>query len=408
MSRKTQPRKTLRDQPKKSLRDVNVSGVRALVRVDLNVPLTLDGSDVSDDSRIQAVLPTIEHLREAGARIVLCSHLARPKGRVADEMRLAPVRKRLSQLLDLGVADAGGPAGAEPKRICAGLGPGDVALLENLRFDPREEANDDGLARELAALGDLFVNDAFGAAHRAHASTVGVASHLPAVAGLLMARELEMLGRVIDLPEHPVVAVVGGAKVSDKLAVITNLARRVDKILIGGGMVTAFAAALGHGAGSAEVSAEEVDAARSLLDNPDTSIVTPVDAVTATEALPGADAAVYPVGDLPADALILDIGPETASRYADEIMKSRTIIWNGPMGVFEWPAFAGGTQVVASAIASNRDAISVAGGGSTAEAIGELGLYNGFTHVSTGGGAALEFMEGKVLPGVAALDDLQA
>ncbi len=387
---------------------MNARGVRALVRLDLNVPLTADGSDVSDDSRIQAVLPTIEHLREAGARIVLCSHFGRPRGRVVDEMRLAPVRERLSRLLDLEVVDAGGPAGHESRRICAGLGPGDVALLENLRFDPREEANDDGFARELAALGDLFVNDAFGTAHRAHASTVGVASHLPAVAGLLMARELEMLGRVIDSPEHPVVAVVGGAKVSDKLAVITNLASRVDKILIGGGMVTAFAAALGHSTGGAEVSAQEADVAHSLLDSPHTSIVTPVDAVTATEALPDADAAVYPVRDLPADALILDIGPETASRYADEIMKSRTIIWNGPMGVFEWPAFAGGTQVVATAIASNRDAISVAGGGSTAQAIGELGLDDGFTHVSTGGGAALEFMEGRLLPGVAALDALQA
>lgn len=394
---------------KKTVRDIDVRGKRVLVRVDYNVPFKKGTDHLTDDARIRATLPTIGFLRDRDARIVLCSHLGRPDGKVVDELRLAPVRQRLSYLLGTEVKDAGGPSGDEPVRVAAALGPGQVALLENLRFDPREEKNDAGFARELARLGEIFVNDAFGAAHRAHASTAGVAAHLPSVAGLLMARELEMLGRALESPDRPVVAVVGGAKVSDKLAVLTHLSAKVDRILIGGGMVAEFLRARELSGGASKSSDEDVRAAKQLLERalgrPKAEVVTPGDVVVARTFDERSPATVAVASRVPADMLVMDIGPQTRGDYETQIGAAKTILWNGPMGVFEWESFAAGTKAVAEAIARNSAATSVVGGGSTAEAVASLGLADRMTHVSTGGGASLEFLEGKTLPGVAALLD---
>ncbi|MCH8222511.1 MAG: phosphoglycerate kinase [Chloroflexi bacterium] len=390
---------------KQTVEDVDVAGKRVLVRVDFNVPMAPETTRISDDSRIRESLPTIRYLRERQARVILCCHFGRPKGRVVEEMRLAPVRKRLGELLELDVLDAAGPGGGEPASRTMGMGPGDVALLENLRFDRREEANDDGFARELASLADIYINDAFGTAHRAHASTVGVAQHLPAVAGMLMARELEMLGAAIASPLSPVVAIVGGAKVSDKIAVLENLARNVDRVLIGGGMVAAFARAFGHSGGAGDSTPEDVAAARALLGDSPAEILVPPDVVTGRAFAPDTPAVVRKLDDIPDSELILDIGPEACGAFADAISDARTIIWNGPPGVFEWEAFSGGTKAVANAVASNESATSIVGGGSTAEAVRAFGVDHLISHVSTGGGASLEFLEGKTLPGVAALLD---
>ncbi len=371
----------------------------------MGIPIAPETTRISDDSRIRESLPTIAYLRERQARVVLCCHFGRPKGRVVEEMRLAPVRQRLGELLDLDVLHAGGPGGGEPASRTAEMGPGDIALLENLRFDSREEANDDGFARELASLADIYVNDAFGTAHRAHASTVGVARHLPAVAGMLMARELEMLGGAISSPVSPVVAIVGGAKVSDKIAVLENLTRKVDLILIGGGMIAAFARALGHSGGAGELTSEDVAAARALLENSPAEVVVPPDVVTGKAFAEDTIAVNHRLDAIPGDELILDIGPEARKAFADAIAGANTIIWNGPPGVFEWEAFSEGTLAVANAVASNRSATSIVGGGSTAEAVRSFGVDHLVSHVSTGGGASLEFLEGKTLPGVAALLD---
>ena len=394
---------------KKTLRDIDVKGKRVLVRVDYNVPMRKGSDEITDDARIRATLPTIGYLRDRGARVVLCSHFGRPDGKVVDSMRLAPVRLRLSYLLGAEVLDAGGPSGDEPLRVAKALGAGQVALLENLRFDPREEKNDPGFARELARLGDVFVNDAFVAAHRAHASTAGVAAYLQAVAGLLMARELEMLGRALESPDRPVVAVVGGAKVSDKLAVLTHLSARVDTILIGGGMVAEFLRARGLGGGASTSSESDVLAAKGLLERTPgrrkAEVVVPADVVVAERFEETAPPSVVDSAKVPPGRLVLDIGPQARNAYAATIAGAETILWNGPMGVFEWPAFAAGTRAIAEAIARNSKATSVVGGGSTAEAVAMFGLADRITHVSTGGGASLEFLEGRTLPGVAALLD---
>lgn len=390
--------------PKKTLRDIDVSGKRALVRVDFNVPLTADGGDVSDDARIRAALLTIQFLREHDAKVVLCSHLGRPRGRVVEELRLRPVRQRLAGLLDVDVIDAGGPGGESPRGVAEGLQAGAVALLENLRFDPREEKNDPGLARELAALGEVFVNDAFGAAHRAHASTAAVAELLPAVAGFLMSRELEMLGAALETPRRPLIAIIGGAKVTDKIAVLKNLIGKADQVLVGGGMVAAFARARGYRVGG-EPADEDTEAARQVLEDAGEKLLLPTDAMTGTEFSESTTPSVFPLKEVPAGFYILDIGPETRAAFANAIARAKTVIWNGPMGVFEWRSFSEGTSAVAEAVAGNREAVTIIGGGSTAEAVGRLGLSERMTHVSTGGGASLEFLEGKVLPGVAALMD---
>lgn len=389
---------------KKTVDDIDLNGKRILMRVDFNVPMSSLDNSISDDSRIRAALPTIEYLRDHACRVMLCSHMGRPEGEVSPDLRLKPVRERLSELLGAEVVDGRGPAGKVPGLVMDGLQPADVALLENLRFNKREEMNDPGFARKLASLADIYVNDAFGTAHRAHASTDGVAKHLPSVAGFLMARELEMLGSCLESPNKPVIAVIGGAKVSDKISVLSHLAKKVDTVLIGGGMVAAFLAASGH-MDSDPGEFVEIEAARSLLNDSPSEILIPNDVVSSEEFAASAKPLITGVAQLTSGSLVLDIGPATVALYSEVISQAKTVIWNGPMGVFEWPEFAIGTTAIAKAIAANSDSVSVVGGGSTAEVVGSLGLRDQITHVSTGGGASLEFLEGKVLPGVAALTD---
>ena len=388
---------------KRSIKNADINGKTALVRVDFNVPMR--NGVISDDSRIRAALPTLTLLKDGGAKVVICSHFGRPKGQIVDDMRLTSVRARLSELLSIEVADAGGPNSKETSLICSDLKPGELALLENLRFDPGEESNDPAFSKYLASLADIFVNDAFGAAHRAHASTAGVAEHLPAYAGLLMERELEMLSSSLENSKGATVAIVGGAKVADKIQVLRHLSAKVDTILVGGGMVAAFYVARGDSGGSATVSAEDAAAAEGLLNSTGANVVLPADVVTAPEFEENSLATIHESTDVPPDELILDIGPRSSTEYARIISLVDTIIWNGPMGVFEWSEFAKGSVAVANAVAANTKAVSVIGGGSTAEIVGSLDLVDKITHVSTGGGASLEFLEGKILPGVAALDD---
>ena len=390
---------------KKTVRDIDVAGKTCLVRVDFNVPINPDTGAIADDSRIRAAVPTIHHLQQAGAKIVLCTHYGRPKGKVVESMRVTAIRERAAEWLNTDIADAGGPGGDEPARVVAELGPGQIAMLENLRFDPGEEKNDPAFAKSLASLADFYVNDAFGAAHRAHASTAGVADYLPAVAGYLMEREINMLTRALESEERPAVAIIGGAKVSDKIQVITSMAERVDTVLIGGGMVAAFLKAQGYSSGAAEVSEEDVHIAGELLFSADAKIVTPSDVVVAKEFSGDAEASEAVMTEVPDNMLVLDIGPATRAAYAQEIIGAKKIIWNGPMGVVEWKQFAEGTHAVARAVAAAPNAFKVVGGGSTAAVIEDLKLRDKITHVSTGGGASLEFLEGKILPGVAALDD---
>ena len=389
---------------KRSIAQADVAGKRVLLRVDFNVPL-VDGG-IGDDTRIRASLPTITDLLDRGARLVIASHLGRPKGKPDDRFRMAPVAAHLSDLLGRGVPTIGAVVGPEAEAAVARLEAGEALLLENLRFEPGEEKNDPALARQLAALGDLYVNDAFGAAHRAHASTVGVAAHLPAYAGFLLLRELEVLGRLVDRPERPFAAILGGAKVSDKLGVIGHLLERVDLLLLGGGMANTFFLAQGLGVGRSLVEPELIDEARRLLDEAGGRGVTlalPTDVVVAPslEAEAGATVAAWAV---PADHGIFDIGPETTRLFASHLVDARTVFWNGPMGVFERPPFAAGTEAVAEAVAG-ADAFTVVGGGDSIAAIEQLGLADRISHVSTGGGASLEFLEGKTLPGVAAIPD---
>lgn len=388
---------------KRSIQGVDVKGKTVLVRVDFNVP-TRNGV-ISDDSRIRAALPTLNLLRDGGAKVVVCSHFGRPKGQVVEDMRLGIVRERLSELLGTPVADAEGPNTDRAASVLSGLGTGSFALLENLRFDAGEEANDEDFSKHLASLADLYVNDAFGAAHRAHASTAGVAAHLPAYAGLLMERELEMLGQSLEGSTGARIAIVGGAKVADKIQVLRHLSAKVDTILVGGGMVAAFYVAQGRSGGAVEVSDEDKAAAKGLLESGGANVVLPADVITAPEFNENSPATVCGSDEVPLDSLILDIGPRSATEYARIIGIADTIIWNGPMGVFEWSEFAKGSVAVANAVADNKKTISVIGGGSTAEIVGSLGLVDKMTHVSTGGGASLEFLEGKILPGVAVLDD---
>lgn len=386
----------------RSVKDANVAGKTVFVRVDFNVPMR-DGK-ISDDSRIRAALPTLNFLRENGAKLVVASHFGRPNGSVVEDMRLTPVRQRLSELMGVPVVDTAGPSGNVPNEVISGLDDSGVALLENLRFDPGEESNDPEFSRQLASLADLYVNDAFGAAHRAHASTAGIAEFLPSYSGLLMQKELKMLGDSLENSSGATVAVVGGAKVADKIQVLRHLTTRVDTILVGGGMVAAFLAAQGRSGGAADVSSEDSQAAMSLFESPGAQVILPADVMTAPEFDEYSEATTRDSESVPEDGLILDIGPLAAKEYARILGIADTIIWNGPMGVFEWESFANGSEAVAKAVAANKKATSVIGGGSTAEVVGSLGLVDQITHVSTGGGASLEFLEGKTLPGVDALD----
>ncbi|MEA2529922.1 MAG: phosphoglycerate kinase [Thermomicrobiales bacterium] len=386
----------------RSVRDAEVSGKRVLVRVDFNVPMK-DGR-VGDDTRIRAALPTIEDLLARGASIILVSHLGRPKGKPTPEFSLAPVAAYLGELMHRPVRIVGDVAGPQAQAAAAALRPGEVLLLENVRFEPGEEKNDPGLARRLAALADLYVNDAFGAAHRAHASTVGVTEFLPAYAGDLMQRELDALRRLVDEPARPYVAILGGAKVSDKLAVIGNLASRVDSILVGGGMANTFLLALGKPIGKSLAEPDMVGQARAVLDDArdrGVEVLLPSDVVVAASLDEAGNS--IPIQSVSDVVAIYDIGAETASRYGERIATAKTVFWNGPMGVFERPAFAEGTIAIARAVAKS-DAFSVVGGGDSVAAVEEAGVAGEISHISTGGGASLEFVEGRTLPGVAALE----
>jgi phosphoglycerate kinase len=385
-------------------------GRRVLVRVDYNVPIE-DGT-VTDDNRIRATLPTLQRLIDGGACIVLASHLGRPKGQWRDDMSLAPVARRLEELLDSPVRFVKDVVGGDAHAAADALKPGEVLLLENVRFLAGEETNDPKLSEALAAFADVYVNDAFGSAHRAHASTCGVAEVMKqqgraAVAGMLMERELRFLGDSLEAPERPFTAILGGAKISGKIDVIQNLLPRVDHLLIGGAMANTFFKALGLETGKSLVEPDRVEMARELLDGAGGKIVLPVDCVVAGEAKAGARTWLLERDDVPPEGSILDIGPKSVATFRDFIERSRTILWNGPMGLFEIDDFAEGTLGVASAVAdaTAKGAVTIVGGGDTAAAVESAGLADRVTHVSTGGGASLEFLEGRVLPGVAILDD---
>jgi len=393
---------------KRSLTDYPLAGRRVLVRVDFNVPLR-EGR-VADDTRIRAALPTVGYLLDQGCSLVLMSHLGRPKGQVVDDLRMAPVAERLSELLGRPVASVDDCVGPAAEQAAAALRPGDVLLLENLRFHAEETANDDAFAQRLASLGDVYVNDAFGTAHRAHASTEGVTHFLPSVAGLLMAKEIEVLGRLLRDPARPFVVVLGGLKVSDKIGVIRHMLTVADTVLIGGAMANAFLAAEGHGVGVSKGVGDEVAVAGEILAEAAGAhgrLVVPVDVVTAREATAGAATRVAPADGIDADEMALDIGPRTAAEFERRLRGAGTVYWNGPMGLFEVAEFAAGTRAVGAAIAASA-AVTVAGGGDTVAAVRAFGLEGRLTHVSTGGGASMEFLEGRALPGVEALMDRTA
>ena len=397
------------DVTKKGLEDFDPAGRRVLVRVDFNVPVK--NGEVTDDTRIVASLPTIRYLIGKRARVILMSHLGRPKGGPEPGASLKPVAARLERLLGMPVGFANDCVGPEVERQVSALGDGQVLLLENLRFHPGEEKNDPDFARRLAALGEAYVNDAFGTAHRAHASTEGVPRLLkPAVAGLLMQKELRYLGRALERPERPFIAILGGAKISGKIDVITALLGKVDRLLIGGAMMFTFLKSQGRPTGRSLVEDDRLEVARQVLDQAkrrNVEIVLPVDCVASTAADGSAAARVTLCDDLRADELGADIGPESARRFAEKLRDAKTVLWNGPMGIFEVPAFREGTLAVARALAEagDRGAITIVGGGDSVAAIQQSGLADRFTHLSTGGGASLEFLEGRELPGVAALED---
>jgi len=390
---------------KLTIAQLDLAGRRVFVRADLNAPL--DRGAVADDTRLRAVVPTIQHALKAGASVVLASHLGRPKGRVAPEFSLRPIAERLEALLGQSVElapDCVGPATLAKARA---LAPGQVLLLENLRFHPEEEANDDGFARSLAELADCYVDDAFAAAHRAHASIAAITKHLqPAVAGLLMQQELAALGRILESPQRPLVAILGGAKVSDKLTLVEHLLGKVDALLIGGGMAFTFLLALGHAVGRSLVEPDRIETARRTLDaarRRGVSLVLPVDAVVA-DGVDSAQGRTVGVREIPAGQMGLDIGPRTVERFTGALGDARTIVWNGPMGVFEKPAFAAGTLALARAVAG-ASAFTVIGGGDTVAAVAQAGVADKIGYISTAGGAFLEFLEGRGLPGVEALTD---
>ncbi len=394
----------------RKLDDLEVKGRRVLVRADLNVPL--DGETITDDGRIRASVPTITSLAEAGAKVIVCAHLGRPKGQPKPEFSLRPVARRLGELLGQDVAFATDVVGPSAQAIVAELQEGQVALLENLRYEPGEESKDDAtrraFAEKLAALAELYVGDGFGAVHRKHASVYDVPALLPHAAGGLVVAEVEVLRKLTEDTERPYVVVLGGAKVSDKLGVIANLLTKVDRLLVGGGMAYTFLAAQGHEVGNSLLQADQLDQVRGFLDEAakrGVDLVLPVDVLAATGFAEDAPYDVVAATRIPADREGLDIGPETRELFAAKLADARTVFWNGPMGVFEFEAFAGGTRAVAEALIAS-DAFTVVGGGDSAAAVRKLGLAeDGFSHISTGGGASLEYLEGKTLPGLAALED---
>ena len=393
---------------KKTIEDIDVTGRTILVRVDFNVPFHPGRTEISDDSRIKASLPTLRYLLERRCKLVICSHLGRPEGRVITDLSMAPITRRLSQLLGAPVTQAPRCIGPDVEQAVATLGPNEAIMLENLRFNPGEEKNDPAFASALASMADIYVNDAFGTAHRAHASTEGVTRSVPSVAGLLMARELEMLGRTLQSPERPFAAILGGAKVSDKVGVIENLVGRVDTLIIGGAMSATFLKSTGLETGDSLVEEDRLGFARELVRTArqrGLNLLLPVDVVIADTFSESARYRTVDAGDIPTGWRSMDVGPQTIELFEEALAPCRTVIWNGPLGVFEWEPFSRGTARIARALAGLDRATTVVGGGSTAEAVENLGLTDQMTHVSTGGGASLQFLEGRELPGVAALLD---
>jgi phosphoglycerate kinase len=391
---------------KKTVRDIKVDKKRLLVRVDYNVPVDKDGN-IIDDSRIRASLPTINYLLDRHARVILCSHFGRPKGKVMDSMRLTPVAKRLSEIINQPVTALQDCVGPEVEKAVSQMKDGDIVLLENLRFHPEEEANEPGFAQSLARLAEVYVDDSFGSSHREHASVTGVARYLPAVAGFLIEKELTFMGRLLENPAHPFVAVMGGAKVSDKLGVIQNILDKVDSLLIGGGMAANFLKAQGYDVGASAIEEDKLDYTKGLLakvQSQGVRLLLPVDVMVCEKLEAGVSCRVVSVKDIPAGWVIADIGPDTTKRFVQEIGRSETAFWNGPMGVFEIEPLAEGTRAIAKALAESK-ATTIVGGGSTAEAVVEMKLADKMSHVSTGGGASLKFLENGELPGVAVLQD---
>ena len=391
---------------KKTVRDVELQGRKVLVRVDFNVPMD-ENQVITDENRITGALPTIRYLIEKGAKTILCSHLGRPKGEFNLKYSLAPVASRLGELLGQPVKMARDVIGADADAVVASLKDGEVALLENLRFHKEEEKNAEDFSKKLASYADIYVNDAFGTAHRAHASTEGVAHFLPAVSGFLIEKELQFMGKALNNPDRPFVAILGGAKVSDKLGVINNLLEKVDTLIIGGGMAYTFTAAMGGQVGESLLEKDKVDYASEMLikaREKGVKLLLPVDTVIADKFDNEANTRVVPTGEIPDGWQGLDIGPETVRMFTDAIKNAKTVVWNGPMGVFEMPVFAVGTKAVAQALADSQ-ATTIVGGGDSAAAVTQMGFADRISHISTGGGASLEFLEGLVLPGVAALND---
>lgn len=392
---------------KKSLKDVYVGGKRVLVRVDLNVPLN-SKLEVRDTTKIDAVIPTIQYLLEKGAAVILMSHLGRPKGEIQERMRLIPVARKLEQRLKTPVLYVKTTVGVEAERLVASLRPGELLLLENLRFNPEEEANEPEFAQKIASYADLFVNDAFGTLHRAHASTAGVPRYLPAVSGLLVEKEIKYFSGIFKEPKRPFTVVLGGSKVSTKIGVLENLMQIVDRILIGGGMCFTLLKALGYEIGQSLCEMDKLDVAKEILEkskNNGVELILPIDVVVANEITNNAEKDIVPVDQIPADMIGVDIGPESIKLFQDKIMDSKTILWNGPMGVFEIARFAKGTLAVATAMSEVKDAVTLIGGGESVMAANAAEVQDSMTHISTGGGATLEFLEGKKLPGIVALMD---
>lgn len=390
---------------KKSVLDAAVSGKKVLLRCDFNVPQNKETGEITSDKRIKAALPTIKYLLDNGAAVIACSHLGKPKGEWKPKLSLAPVAEHLSKLLDRPVIFANDIIGEDAKAKAAALKPGEIMLLQNLRYDIREEKNDPEFAKKLASLADIYVSDAFGTVHRAHASTAGVAAYLPAYAGLLVLKELSVMGKALEEPARPFVAVLGGAKVSDKIGVINNLLSKADTIIIGGGMAYTFIKAMGYEIGKSLLEEDKLDYARSMIEKAkekNVKLLLPVDTAVGSEFAPDCERKVVKVSEIPADWMGMDIGPETIKLFSDAVKSAATVVWNGPMGVFEFDAFAQGTEAMAKALAESG-AVTIVGGGDSAAAVEKLGYADKMTHISTGGGASLEFLEGLELPGVACL-----
>lgn len=391
---------------KKSVEDIDVSGKKVIARCDFNVPQDENGN-ITDDKRIRASLETINYLLDHNAAVILCSHLGRPKGEVNMKYSLAPVAKRLSELLGKEVKLAKDVVGEDAKKLAAEVKPGEVVLLENVRFEKGETKNDAALAKAMADMADIYVNDAFGTAHRAHASTAGIADYLPAVCGFLIKKEISIMGKALSDPARPFVAILGGAKVSDKIGVIENLIDKCDTIIIGGGMAYTFAKAQGGSIGKSLCEDDKLDYARQMIakaQEKGVKLLLPTDTVAATEFAADAESLVVPTDAIPDDMEGLDIGPETVQLFCDAVRGAGTVVWNGPMGVFEFEKFAAGTRAMAQALADSG-AVTIVGGGDSAAAVEQMGFADRITHISTGGGASLEFLEGKELPGVACLLD---